>query len=137
MPPLDQVIEAADVPVIAAGGITTARSVAAVLAAGADGALVGTRFVATLEADAYPGYEQVVIRAGSANTTLTTQVSAMRPDVPHRCPSELHRRRALWRAKLRGDGTGWMPPWRHSIRRRHPMCTRALSVRTIGTRSLC
>jgi NAD(P)H-dependent flavin oxidoreductase YrpB (nitropropane dioxygenase family) len=84
LPLLGEVIEAVDVPVIAAGGIATARSVAAVLAAGADGARVGTRFVATLEADAHPEYQQALIRAGSADTALTTQFSTMWPDAPHR-----------------------------------------------------
>jgi nitronate monooxygenase len=44
------------VPVIAAGGIATARGVAAALAAGADGVRVGTRFIAALEADVHPAW---------------------------------------------------------------------------------
>src|SRR4051794_18526959 len=51
---LDEVLEAVDVPVLAAGGIGTGRALAAVLAAGADGARVGTRFVAAEESDAHP-----------------------------------------------------------------------------------
>jgi hypothetical protein len=46
LPLLDGVLEAVEVPVLAAGGIATARGLAAVLAAGAAGARVGTRFLA-------------------------------------------------------------------------------------------
>ncbi|MDF6043369.1 nitronate monooxygenase [Streptomyces sp. JH14] len=49
LPLLGEVVEHVDIPVVAAGGIATARSVAAVLAAGADGARIGTRFIATTE----------------------------------------------------------------------------------------
>lgn len=84
LPLLGEVMEHVDIPVVAAGGIATARSLAAVLAAGADGARIGTRFVATTEADAHPEYQQALIRAGSADTVLTTQFSTMWPDAPHR-----------------------------------------------------
>ena len=46
LPLLDEVLEAVDVPVLAAGGIGTGRAMAAVMAAGADGVRVGTRFIA-------------------------------------------------------------------------------------------
>lgn len=81
---LDGVLEAVDVPVLGAGGIGTARGVAAVLAAGAAGARVGTRFVATEEADAHPAYIEALIAAGSEDTLLTTTFSLMWPDAPHR-----------------------------------------------------
>src|SRR5262249_62239636 len=45
LPLLAQVVEAVPVPVLAAGGVATARDVAAALAAGAAGVRVGTRFV--------------------------------------------------------------------------------------------
>lgn len=53
LPLLDAVLERMRVPVVAAGGIATARGVAAVLAAGAGAARVGTRFLATPEADVH------------------------------------------------------------------------------------
>ncbi|MFI0771333.1 NAD(P)H-dependent flavin oxidoreductase [Streptomyces sp. NPDC021218] len=84
LPLLCEVVEHVDIPVVAAGGIATARSVAAVLAAGADAARIGTRFIATTEADAHPEYQQTLIRAGAADTVLTTQFSVMWPDAPHR-----------------------------------------------------
>jgi NAD(P)H-dependent flavin oxidoreductase YrpB (nitropropane dioxygenase family) len=84
LPLLDAVLEAVDVPVVAAGGIATARSMAAVLAAGAAAARVGTRFVATEEADAHPSYTDALVRAGPDDTVLTTTFSLMWPDAPHR-----------------------------------------------------
>jgi NAD(P)H-dependent flavin oxidoreductase YrpB (nitropropane dioxygenase family) len=81
---LDQVLGAVDVPVLAAGGIGTARGVATVLAAGAAGARVGTRFVAAEEADAHPEYVDALIAARADDTVLTTTFSVMWPDAPHR-----------------------------------------------------
>lgn len=81
---LELVLDAVEVPVLAAGGIGSARSVAAVLAAGAAGARVGTRFVAAEEADAHASYVDALIAAGPEDTILTTTFSAMWPDAPHR-----------------------------------------------------
>jgi len=53
-PLLDEVLPVAGVPVVAAGGIGTARGMAAALAAGASAVRVGTRFVAAVESDAHP-----------------------------------------------------------------------------------
>jgi nitronate monooxygenase len=50
LPLLQGVLDAVEVPVLAAGGIVTARGLAAVLAAGAAGAWVGTAFLASPEA---------------------------------------------------------------------------------------
>ncbi len=84
LPLLDQVLDAVDVPVVAAGGIATARSVAAVLAAGAAGARLGTRFVAAVEADAHPMYVDALLAAGPQDTVLTETFSVVWPDAPHR-----------------------------------------------------
>ncbi|MDA0165223.1 nitronate monooxygenase [Solirubrobacter ginsenosidimutans] len=84
---LDLVLEAVDVPVIAAGGLATERSVAAVLAAGAAAARVGTRFVATHEAraeGAHPDYVDALLRSRGEDTVLTEAYSAMWPAAPHR-----------------------------------------------------
>src|SRR5204863_4315258 len=58
LPLLDIVLDATDdaIPVVAAGGIATARTFAAVMATGASAARVGTRFVVTREANAHPRY---------------------------------------------------------------------------------
>ena len=84
LPLLDGVLAAIEVPVLAAGGIATARGLAAVLATGAAGARVGTRFLATQESNAHPAYIEALIRAGSSDTVLTTAFSEMWPDAPHR-----------------------------------------------------
>lgn len=84
LPLLDTVLDAVGTPVVAAGGIATARGVAAVLAAGASAARLGTRFVATLEANAHPVYIEALLRASADDTALTTAFSGMWPDAPHR-----------------------------------------------------
>src|SRR5581483_4754510 len=56
------------VPVIAAGGIADGRGVAAALALGASAVSLGTRFVASAEADAHPGYKERLVRAGVGDT---------------------------------------------------------------------
>jgi len=84
LPLLDEVLDVVAIPVLAAGGIATARSVAAVLAAGAAGARLGTRFVATEEADAHPAYVDALLAAKPEDTVLTTTFSVIWPDAPHR-----------------------------------------------------
>ena len=71
LPLLEQVLARLDVPVLAAGGIGSARSFAAVIAMGAAGARVGTRFVATPESGAHPAYKQAVADAGPGSTEIT------------------------------------------------------------------
>ncbi|MGO2053811.1 NAD(P)H-dependent flavin oxidoreductase [Glutamicibacter sp. 287] len=58
-------------PVIAAGGIGTARAVAAVLSAGADAAWVGTRFLASAEASGHENVKVAVLAAGLDDTVYT------------------------------------------------------------------
>ena len=84
LPLLDGVLAAVDTPVLAAGGIATGRSLAAVLAAGADGARIGTRFLATPEAGAHSSYVDALMRAEADDTVLTEAFSVMWPDAPHR-----------------------------------------------------
>ena len=85
LPLLDAVLNATPgVPVVAAGGIGTAKAVKAVLAAGADAARVGTRFVAAEEADTHPEYARALVEAGPDDTVLTTAFGVMWPNAPHR-----------------------------------------------------
>ena len=61
-----------EVPVLAAGGIATGRALAAVLAAGAGGAWVGTAFVATLEAVEVPeSFKQQILASDGQDTAFT------------------------------------------------------------------
>jgi len=75
LPLLEQAVARLDVPVLAAGGIGSARSFATVLARGAAGARVGTRFVATPESGAHPVYKQAVADAGPGSTEITDAFS--------------------------------------------------------------
>jgi nitronate monooxygenase len=58
----------APVPVLAAGGIADGRGLAAALALGAAGALIGTRFQATAEALADPSVKKAIAEGGGADT---------------------------------------------------------------------
>jgi NAD(P)H-dependent flavin oxidoreductase YrpB (nitropropane dioxygenase family) len=84
LPLLSQVLDAVRVPVVAAGGIATSRSLAAVLACGAGGARIGTRFLASAESGAHPSYVKAVLAASAADTVLTEAYSGMWPEAPHR-----------------------------------------------------
>lgn len=84
LPLLSQVLDAVRIPVLAAGGIASARSLAAVLAAGASGARMGTRFVATRESGAHPAYVSALLAASAADTCLTDAFSVLWPNAPHR-----------------------------------------------------
>jgi nitronate monooxygenase len=70
-PLLSSVLAAVSVPVLAAGGIGDAGSLAEVLAAGAAGARLGTRFIASDESGAHPDYVAAVLEAGSGSTSIT------------------------------------------------------------------
>jgi nitronate monooxygenase len=71
LPLLREVLDAVDVPVLAAGGIADGRSFDEVMAAGADGARIGTRFIATVESGAHPLYKQAVLDAVGDATVVT------------------------------------------------------------------
>ena len=72
-----QVVDAVSVPVIAAGGIADGRGLAAVLALGAQGAQIGTRFVVTREGTAAEFRKKAVLEAESEATVLTDVVSGL------------------------------------------------------------
>ncbi len=59
------------VPVVAAGGISDGRGLAAALALGADGVWVGTRFIATPEAHTVPGYKEALLGLHEDGTVVT------------------------------------------------------------------
>jgi len=84
LPLLGATLNAVDVPVLAAGGIATGRDVAAMLAAGAAGCRVGTRFVCTREANAHEQYKQALVMADAEDTVYTDAFSVLWPGAPHR-----------------------------------------------------
>jgi NAD(P)H-dependent flavin oxidoreductase YrpB (nitropropane dioxygenase family) len=61
----------APLPVLCAGGIADGRGLAAALALGAEGVLLGTRFMATPEAPIHPNYKQVIVKSDGHDTVLT------------------------------------------------------------------
>ncbi|HEX9969448.1 MAG TPA: nitronate monooxygenase [Acidimicrobiales bacterium] len=81
-PLLDEVLDAVDVPVVAAGGIGTGRGVAAALAAGAAAVRMGTRFIATEESGAHDVWKQAIIGASAGDTVLTDAFSVLWPNGP-------------------------------------------------------
>ena len=66
-----QVIDAVDVPVIAAGGIADGRQVAAAFALGACGIQVGTCLLASEECPIHDNYKQAILKAKDSDTTVT------------------------------------------------------------------
>lgn len=62
---------AGSVPVIATGGISTAAEIARVMKAGAQGVMMGTRFVASDESLAHHAYKQAIVAAASDQTVYT------------------------------------------------------------------
>lgn len=68
---IPQVVEKVKIPVIAAGGIGTGRAMAAVFALGAEGAQVGSRFVATPESSAHQAFKETVVKATEGDTLLS------------------------------------------------------------------
>ena len=85
LPLLDATLEAVEVPVVAAGGIATARGVAAALAAGASGVRVGTRFIAAAESDAHPDWVAAVLDASAEEAVVSEAFNAgLVPPGPHR-----------------------------------------------------
>lgn len=66
-----QVADAVSIPVIAAGGIADGRQMAAAFMLGAEAVQMGTRFIATREADVHENYKNKILRAGDTDTVVT------------------------------------------------------------------
>lgn len=81
---LSKVRARTDLPLVAAGGLGSGRSIVAAFAEGADAARIGTCFVATEEADVHPAYADALVRAGADDTVLSEAFSMAWPDAPHR-----------------------------------------------------
>lgn len=66
-----QVVDAVNVPVIAAGGIADGRGIAAAFMLGASGVQMGTRFVATQDAVVHENYKNYIVKAKDIDTRVT------------------------------------------------------------------
>ncbi|OGO00219.1 MAG: nitronate monooxygenase, partial [Chloroflexi bacterium RBG_13_52_14] len=80
---IPQVVDAVKVPVIAGGGIADARGFVAALALGAEGVIMGTRFLATKECQIHPNFKERLVSAQSTETmfvmrTLTDPMRVLR-----------------------------------------------------------
>jgi NAD(P)H-dependent flavin oxidoreductase YrpB (nitropropane dioxygenase family) len=72
LPLLPMMVKAvAPLPVLCAGGIANGRGLAAALALGADGVLLGTRLMATPEAPIHPNFKQAIVESDGHDTVLT------------------------------------------------------------------
>jgi NAD(P)H-dependent flavin oxidoreductase YrpB (nitropropane dioxygenase family) len=77
---IPQVVDAVDIPVIAAGGFFDGRGLVAALAYGAAGIAMGTRFLLTSDSPVADAVKQVYLGADVTGTIVTTRVDG----VPHR-----------------------------------------------------
>lgn len=68
---IPQIVDAVNIPVIAAGGIADGRGVAAAFCLGASGVQVGTRFLVADECNVSEGYKEKVLKAKDTSTTVT------------------------------------------------------------------
>lgn len=75
MPLIPQIVDAVDIPVIAAGGICDGRGAAAAFMLGADGVQVGTRFITATECRAHTNYKEKLVEATDISTIVTGKSS--------------------------------------------------------------
>ncbi len=68
---IPMVKEKINIPLIAAGGIATGSAMYAVMALGADGVQIGSRFVASTEASSHADFKQLIVNAKEGDTHLT------------------------------------------------------------------
>src|SRR5262249_11163701 len=61
----------APIPVLAAGGIADGRGLAAAIMLGADGVLLGTRFLASRESPLHPNFKQAILESDGHDTLLS------------------------------------------------------------------
>jgi NAD(P)H-dependent flavin oxidoreductase YrpB (nitropropane dioxygenase family) len=72
MPLIPMIVDAvAPIPVLAAGGFADGRGLVAALALGADGILLGTRFLATVESPLHPNFKQAIVDSDGHDTQLS------------------------------------------------------------------
>ncbi len=70
MPLVPQVVDAVDIPVIAAGGIADGRGMAAAFMLGAEGVQMGTRFLVAKECNVHATYKERVLKANDSGTVV-------------------------------------------------------------------
>ncbi len=115
-----QVVDAVNIPVIAAGGIADARGMAAAFMLGAKGVQMGTRFLTAKECNVHANYKEKVLKAKDRDTIVTgkslghpvralknrmTREFTEKENTPGTTPDELEKMGAgaLRRAAIEGD----------------------------------
>lgn len=69
-----QVVDAVDIPVVAAGGIADSRQLAAAFALGAVGAQIGTALLVSEECPIHENYKEALLKAGDNGTTVIGRI---------------------------------------------------------------
>jgi NAD(P)H-dependent flavin oxidoreductase YrpB (nitropropane dioxygenase family) len=100
---LPQVLDAVDVPVVAAGGFADGRGLAAALAYGACGIAMGTRFLMTAESPVPPAPKAAYTKAGTEDIMVSTKVDGM------------PQRMVLNRQMKRIEASGKLAMWKRAI----------------------
>lgn len=70
-----QIVDAVNIPVIAAGGIADGRGLLAAVSLGAEGVQIGTRFICSNECTAHANYKQRVLKAKDRDAIVTARVT--------------------------------------------------------------
>jgi enoyl-[acyl-carrier protein] reductase II len=68
---IPQITSAVKIPVMAAGGIGTGKTMLAAMALGAEGVQVGSRFVASIESSAHTNFKNIILQATEGSTQLS------------------------------------------------------------------
>jgi enoyl-[acyl-carrier protein] reductase II len=68
-----QIVDALNIPVVAAGGIADGRGMAAAFMLGAEAVQVGTRFVVATESNAHPNYKAKILKARDIDTVISSE----------------------------------------------------------------
>jgi len=68
---IPQIVKAVNIPVIAAGGIGTGRTMLSVMALGAEGVQIGSRFVLSNESSGHANFKQAILQASDGSTELS------------------------------------------------------------------
>lgn len=97
---LPQVLDAVDLPVVAAGGFADGRGLAAALAYGASGIAMGTRFLMTRESPVPASVKQRYVAAGTDDILVTDAIDGL--------PQRMIRNAALRHAMSGGSMASWL-----------------------------
>ena len=68
---IPQIVKAVNIPVIAAGGIGTGRTMLSAMALGAEGVQIGSRFVLSNESSGHANFKQAILQASDGSTELS------------------------------------------------------------------